>query len=56
MTHQEFNYLYYKFTKNKKGIKPYDRISTTGCELKEFLEYSIKEIHFIKQQQAELNF
>ena len=38
MTHQDFNHIYYKFTGNKHGIKPSDQLSTTGQELKEFVE------------------
>lgn len=41
MTYQDFNYIYYRFTKNKRGIRPYDRISTDGYELKEFVELAI---------------
>ena len=43
MTYQEFNHIYYKFTKNNRGIRPQDRIQTTGYELKEFLDYAIKK-------------
>ncbi len=42
MTHQDFNHIYFKFTGNKKGIRPYQRISTTADEIKEFIELAIK--------------
>jgi hypothetical protein len=42
MTHQEFNHIYYKFTKNERGIRLHDPIETNGYELKEFLEFAIK--------------
>ncbi len=45
MTHQEFNNIYYSFTGNERGIKPYDRLKTTGYELKEFVEFAIKKLH-----------
>lgn len=45
MTYQEFNHIYFKFTKNEKGIRPQDRIHTTGYELKEFLDYAIEKYH-----------
>lgn len=44
MTHQEFNHIYYLFTQNEKGIKPSDRITTTGEELKEFVEFSLAKL------------
>ena len=44
MTHQEFNNIYYSFTGNERGIKPYDRLKTTGYELKEFLEFAMKKL------------
>lgn len=44
MTHQEFNHIYYKFTNNKKGIKPHDQIVTTGYELKEFVDFAFKKL------------
>ena len=43
MTHQEFNNIYYLFTGNKKGIKPYEQLKTTGYELKEFVDFAIKK-------------
>jgi hypothetical protein len=43
MTYQEFNHIYYKFTKNKKGIKPNDSIKTNGYELKEFVEFALQK-------------
>ena len=51
MTYQEFNNIYYLFTNNKKGIKPYDRLKTTGDELKEFLEFAINKL----QNEADRN-
>ena len=45
MTHQEFNHIYYLFTRNKNGIKPSDRITTTGRELKEFIEFTITKLN-----------
>ena len=42
MTFQEFNHLYYKFTKDKKGVKPYSQLSVSGEELKKFLEFSME--------------
>lgn len=42
MTHQDFNHIYVKFTGNKKGIKSYDSIKTTGEELKDFVEFALK--------------
>ena len=44
MTYQEFNHIYYRFTKNEKGIKPTDHISTTGYELKEFVDFAIQKM------------
>jgi len=41
MTEQEFNHIYFKYTGNKKGIKPMDKIHTTGYELREFLEFGL---------------
>jgi hypothetical protein len=43
MTHQDFNHLYYQFTGNKKGVRPYDRLSTTGQELKDFVEFALRQ-------------
>ncbi len=47
MTHQDFNHLYYKFTGNKKGVKPTDHLKTTGEELKDFVEFVLqsRELH-----------
>jgi hypothetical protein len=42
MTHQDFNHIYVKFTGNKKGVKSYDQINTTGGELKDFVEFALK--------------
>ena len=47
MTQQEFNNIYYSFSNDKKGIKPWDRITTTGHELKSFLEFAFKRAHSI---------
>jgi len=44
MTYQDFNHIYYTFTKNEKGIKPYDKITTTGDELKEFVEHAMRKM------------
>lgn len=44
MTHQDFNHIFYQFTGSKKGIKPSDKLTTTGKELKEFVEFSIKKL------------
>jgi len=44
MTHQEFNHIYYLFTNNEKGIKPYDKLKTTGYELKEFVEFAVNRV------------
>ncbi len=54
MTYQEFNHIYFKFTKNSKGIKPQDRIQTTGYELKEFLDYAIEK-HLNSQSNHQLS-
>ena len=43
MTHQEFNNIYYQFTSDEKGIKPYDTLKTSGYELKEFVEFAVKK-------------
>lgn len=53
MTYQDFNNIYYTFTKNKKGIRPYDQITTTGSELKEFIEHAIKKMS--NKDQMKLN-
>ena len=45
MTYQEFNNIYYLFTNNKKGIRPYDQLKTTGDELKEFVEFAIHKLN-----------
>ena len=44
MTHQEFNHFFVRFTKNKKGISYPDVITTTGYELKDFVDFIEKEI------------
>ena len=43
LSEQDFNHLYVKFTNNKKGIRLRDRINTSGGELKEFLEFAIRQ-------------
>ncbi len=55
MTYQEFNNIYYTFTKNKKGIQPNDSIRTNGYELKEFIEHALSKISEQKKQ-IPLNF
>ena len=55
MTHQDFNDIYYAFTKNEKGIKPHDRITTTGFELKEFIEFAVNKLNR-REDQAKFNF
>ncbi len=45
MTYQEFNHIYFKFTKNRKGIRPMDRITTNGYELKEFVEFAMNNMY-----------
>ncbi len=55
MSHQEFNNIYYLFTKDKKGIRPQDTINTTGYELKEFIEFALERIlHEADRSQTEL--
>lgn len=51
MTYQEFNHIYYKFTKSNKGIKPMDKITTNGYELKEFIEFAMHNIRESRNQQ-----
>lgn len=55
MTHQELNYIYYKFTNNKKGIKFRDNIIMNGYELKEFLEFGIKLANENRMGQLEID-
>jgi hypothetical protein len=55
MTYQDFNHIYYTFTKNEKGIRPYDKITTTGDELKEFLEHAMRKINTTSTNQLDLN-
>ncbi|MEQ6125219.1 hypothetical protein AAON49_13510 [Pseudotenacibaculum sp. MALMAid0570] len=50
MTHQDFNHIYYKFTGNKRGIKPSDSLKTTGEELKDFLEFAIDSFDLNKKE------
>ena len=50
MTYQEFNHIYFLFTKNKKGIRHNDKISTTGDELKTFVEFAMNKISKDKNQ------
>lgn len=54
MTHQEFNNIYYLFTKNEKGIKPTDVIKTNGSELKEFVEFALNKLNDSKQYQMDI--
>lgn len=54
MTYQEFNHIYYKFTKSDKGIKPFDSIKTNGYELKEFVEFAMQKT--AEQQNQQLTF
>ena len=42
MTEQEFNSIYYTFTKDKSGIRPGNNINVSGRELKEFVEHAIQ--------------
>ncbi len=56
MTYQEFNHIYYIFTQNPKGIKPMDKITTNGYELKEFVEFAIKKLSEDKNSQMIFNF
>lgn len=51
MTHQEFNHIYYKFTNSKQGIRPMDRITTSGYELKEFVEFAMQNLQQSQNQQ-----
>ena len=55
MTYQEFNHIYYKFTQSPKGIKPMDKITTNGYELKEFVEFAIKNLKRDQDQQMLIN-
>lgn len=55
MTYQEFNHIYYKFTNSPKGIKPMDKITTNGYELKEFIEFAMRNIRSEKDTQISLN-
>lgn len=57
MTHQDFNHLFYLFTKNKSGIKPNSKYSMTGRELQNFVQFCLE--HQIQEQlkaQTILNF
>lgn len=51
MTYQEFNHIYYKFTQSRRGIKPMDKITTSGYELKEFVEFALKNLNRERSQQ-----
>lgn len=55
MTYQEFNHIYYKFTKSPKGIRPMDQITTSGFELKEFVEFALQNVQLEKNQQMTFN-
>lgn len=50
MTYQDFNHIYYTFTKNRNGIRGQDRIQLTGYELKEFIEYAIEKYAKMQNQ------
>lgn len=50
MTHQDFNTIFYRFTGNKRGIRPTDHLKTTGEELKDFVEFAIQQIEMTKNQ------
>lgn len=54
MTYQEFNHIYFKFTQDKKGVRPYDSIQTTGYELKEFLDFAIEK-HLASETQQQMH-
>ena len=54
MTYQEFNHIYYKFTNEGSGIRPVDRISTSGYELKEFVEFALKTR--LQEEDSQLRF
>ena len=56
MTHQEFNSIYYQFTKNERGIKLNETIRTNGYELKEFLEFAVQKVLQNQVSQFHLNF
>ena len=43
MTYQDFNYLFCKFTNSKKGIGYSEKISVSGIELKEFIDFAMAE-------------
>ena len=49
MTHQEFNYIFYKYSSNKKGIKLKDKLILTGYELKDFLDFAIEQHASIRE-------
>ena len=55
MTYQEFNHIYYKFTKSPKGIRPMDQITTNGFELKQFVEFAMENLQRSKNNQMTLN-
>lgn len=57
MTHQELNHYYYLYTNDKKGIGQYQRITTTGDEMRNFIEFILKRIQLEKSSaQYELDF
>ena len=41
MTHQEFNHIYYTYTKDEKGLRYTSKFTLTGEELKDFVEHAI---------------
>jgi len=51
MTHQDFNHIFYQFTGSKKGVKPTDQLTTTGKELKEFIEFALEK-NSLKQSEV----
>jgi len=53
MTHQDFNHIFYKFTGNKNGVKPTDRFSTTGKELKDFVEFALRHTQLHAEETVE---
>ena len=55
MTYQEFNHIYYKFTKSPQGIKPMDKVTTNGFELKQFVEFALENLSQDRNQQMTFN-
>ena len=50
---QEFNNIYYHFTKNKKGIRPHDLLKIRGDELHEFVDFAIRR--FLRDHNNQIN-